>query len=358
MATKTAVELLRLTGVPRVGRYPVSAINDATDGRALVNGNKIVRPQPCVWQPHLRGIQPNWKPGGADGLHGGAAVGDLALHQGGLKVFNGRVFKDIVPLDRFTLTEHWRKRPLLNSAAALAITNPGDAPATADALRDDLVANTLPSIVTSAALIAQANLDFEIAGTNAANAGSTFSTVGGVNLATAGAANDQIIVVPHQDTTISAWAAAAWNTANRLLFETQIRTSADLTSQVWWSRLGLTNPAPFNLTTDDNQMLIWFNSSVDAFLHWSTSIGGTDATGILTDKNGTKLTVLASTNYNLEFGVDENRYPYFIVNGILYYHGTTAMTSLTTLKPSVGVETLANAARSVVVRPLALSMDY
>jgi len=57
------------------------------------------------------------------------------------------------------------------------------------------------------------NLDFEILGTSAAEADVTWgATVGGIEMKTNGADNDQVIILPHLDTLQTAWANVKWGT--------------------------------------------------------------------------------------------------------------------------------------------------
>ena len=68
-----------------------------------------------------------------------------------------------------------------------------------------------------------ANRDFETLGTNMTNALTTFSsTHGGILMTTAGADQDQAILVPHVDTAQSAWDDVTWGTENSVEWEASI----------------------------------------------------------------------------------------------------------------------------------------
>lgn len=355
-----STNLLAQVGVPKVGRHPSSVVTDFTDGRNIIDKLKVARQQPVIWQPHLRTLQPGWRPGTNTQRgehHFGASVGDLAMHELGLSVFNGRIFKAVTPTSRFTLVENFNSRPQLPAVRTLAVTDPGDTPASADALRDDLVANTIPSIEAGVTALANANPNLMLAGTNAANAGATFATTGGITLTTAATAADQMILAPHTGTNISAWAAAAWNSAKRILLETLLTPGASIANSLFWAGFKLTNPGPFALGTDDDQIIVWYDAAVDAYLHYTYSIAGTDYTGVLTYPSGTPIQVVASTPYALEIGVDEARQPYVIVNGVLALHGELSLRSLTTFKPSIGIQT-ASGAKAVTAGYEVVSMDY
>ena len=133
----------------------------------------------------------------------------------------------------------------------------------------------------------------------------------------------------------------------------------------FWAGVKLTNAAPWKgaATTpsaDNDQLVVWFDSAYSPYLVATLSISNVDTTFILTGPGSSadKITVAANTAYHIEVGVDSNRYAYIIVNGILYvYHDILAMASITSLIPSVGVQSLTGA-RILNVRALGMSQDY
>jgi len=445
-----STKLVKNTGVPEVGRYPTSVVTDATDGRNLIDGLKTARQQPVLWQPHLHALQPFWKAKGSgqgDELVLGASFGDLAPHESGLSMFNGRVFKDQGGLNRHTLVERFALRPRTSGGGGIGdnfstdaeydagsidkrffvasrnciitgvrltptvagtdagvVTAMVEKTATTEAIGSgtnvltatfnlkgtadvvqvgslgapsaitlavgDSLALNLTGVMTNAtgvvtvdfqeidangsAWIFGVNPNLAVGGTNATSNSTNFDAGGGITLNTGASSADQGILIPES---LSAWGATNWNTAKRLLLEGVLATPATITSSVFWFGWRLTNPAPFDLTTDNDQLLVWYDSSVDGFLHATYSIGGVDASAILMDGNNNGVPLLASTKYVIEVGVDDLRRPYAIVNGVLHLYGT-ALSSLSTLIPSVGVETKTTEARALTVRSLAASMDY
>src|SRR3990167_10374310 len=85
---------------------------------------------------------------------------------------------------RTTLVENWLKKPGINS---------------------DLVID--PDADSAAALVVFviANRDFEVLGTNAVTADVSFSAGGGIKLQSHRASADSTIILPHLDTTQTAW---------------------------------------------------------------------------------------------------------------------------------------------------------
>lgn len=440
--------------VPKIGRYSTAVINDANEGRNIIDDMRMARRQPMIWQPHLKSIEPGWKMGrgvDSDDWHGGAVLGDLGFHEGGLCGFNSRVMKDLHTRTRHSLRENFKKLPQLNASirqsmvwevnsdylaasvdkrfftanracivrahrltvtvagtdggAVTAIirkvpsgtaitggttihsgTNSYNLKGTADTVQvgdlnatasnytlaagDSLAVDftgTLTSATGSLTVEVEetgvsdaggnANSDFEILGTNAVNGSATFAVNGGVTLTTGATANDQAYLNQHLDTGISAWAASQWSTAKRLLFEAAIETGVSVASMLIWAGIKLTQPSPFSKTTDNDQLIIWFDTSVDVYMHYTYSIANVDVSGILTAPDGTKLAVAASTLYWVEIGVDEARLPYIVVNGVMYLSGATALTSLTTMKPAIGVQTLTTAAKVLTVHDVCMSRD-
>ena len=199
---------------------------------------------------------------------------------------------------RFCLVENFNQRPLLN--ASIAITG---------------------------------NLDFEVLGTNAANADITWgATVGAVELKTHGADNDQVIVLPHLDTLQTAWSGVKWGTENQTIWECVIKTSDISTGILIWAGLKLTNTP--TVITDADQAFFRFSTD-DSDTNWEivNSIGGTDITA------DSGVAVTASTNYYFRIEIDSSRIAHYFINNIEVY-ASTAMTNDVNLIPYVGVQCL------------------
>lgn len=204
------------------------------------------------------------------------------------------------------------------------------------------------------------NPDWVLSGTNAADSDSLLSATGGIRLTTGGSANDQMIISPDASTGQSSWGITTWNTALKLAMEATIKTGSAITDQVFWVGLKLTNPAPWAVGTDADQIVVYYDSSTGANLRAVYSIAGTDVDADLSYVDNTettkKLAVAADTLYHIEIYLDADRKAYIFVNGRLYLT-TTAVTSLTTLDPSIGIQTLAAATKQLFIRQLACSQD-
>jgi len=439
-----STNLLKLVGVPVVGRYPLSAVTSAEESRGILDEMKVGRPQPCIWQPHIVALQPGWKPKAnatTGGFHAGATIGDLAYNQGGLSMFNGRVWQDVQGLNRHTLVERFLQLPRLNAAIrqnsrftvcettaagtqllytacrACIVRAVKYRPVTADAgetamivkaattvavgagvdvlsagidlngAADTVLSGALSAVAGAISLAAGdslffvpsgadtaagaisieleetefqesgnlANKDWQIGGTNATNATVAFDNGGGIKLTTTGGAADQVFLVPHADTDQSVWASTTWKTIKRPVLEARFRTGASVAVTKFWFGIRLANDSPFVPSTDVDQILLWYDAAVDAYFHYTISRNNVDVTGICTFKDGTYPTVIADMEGHVVVGMDENYYPFLIVNGILTYYAETAMRALTSWIPSLGVQ---GASKHIIVRNLAMSQDY
>ena len=204
---------------------------------------------------------------------------------------------------RYYLYEPFEKKPALN---AVAIIDP-----------DADSASALAAYVI-------ANKDFETLGTNMTTALTTFpGTQAGILMTTAGADQDQAILLPHLDTNQSAWAKVLWGTENQVEWECSINLPA-IDNQKVWAGLKLTNDQL--VATDDDQ--IFFKFQTDAtnseafsdFTYWHVvhSIGGTDYISVL------PITVAADTIYHLKIKIDSDRKATIFVNGVQYNITSTA----------------------------------
>ena len=218
------------------------------------------------------------------------------------------------------------------------------------------------------------NRNWEALGTNMTTALCTFATTGaGVLVTTAGADQDQGILLPHLDTAATAWAGSLWGTENSVHFETSLQLPA-LDNQKVWTGLKLTNDQL--VATDANQMFFKYQTDAtnsEAFTdftkwHFVHSIGGTDYISVL------PITVATNTPYHFKIEVDSDRKAAIFVNGIQYNvtttagsTGGTAVTTGTTrtaaltdnidLIPYVGIEAGAAAAEAVNVHYVACSRN-
>jgi hypothetical protein len=219
---------------------------------------------------------------------------------------------------RYYLEEWFTKKPGLN---AVAIIDP-----------DADSASALAAYVI-------ANKDFETLGTNMTTALTTFSaTHGGILMTTAGADQDQAILLPHLDTNQTAWSGTKWGTENSVEWECSISLPA-IDNQKVWAGLKLTNDQL--VATDNNQ--IFFKFQTDAtnseafsdFANWHLvhSIGGTDYISQI------PVTVAADTPYHLKIAIDSDRKATCFINGVQYNvtstAGSTGGTAVTAVQPGV-----------------------
>lgn len=207
--------------------------------------------------------------------------------------------------DRYLLEEYFSQTPGLNADLASAVE-----------------ATRVPR-----------NKHFEVLGTNATSALVTFGTVtGGIVLTTAGADDDQIIILPHLDTAQTAWANVLWGTENQTEWECCIRTGASIATLLIWAGLKLTNTPV--IATDDNQTFFRYSTD-DSDTNWRciSSIGGTDTN---TDSG---IVVAVNTVYRFRVRISDSRSAQFYINDVLITT-TAALTNDVDLIPYVGIQAL------------------
>jgi len=219
---------------------------------------------------------------------------------------------------RYYLEEWFTKKPGLN---AVAIIDP-----------DADSASALAAYVI-------ANKDFETLGTNMTTALTTFSaTHGGILMTTAGADQDQAILLPHLDTNQTAWSGTKWGTENSVEWECSISLPA-IDNQKVWAGLKLTNDQL--VATDNNQIFFKFQTDATnseafsdySYWHLVHSIGGTDYISQI------PVTVAADTPYHLKISIGSDRKATCFINGVQYNvtstSGSTGGTAVTAVQPGV-----------------------
>ena len=257
---------------------------------------------------------------------------------------------------RYYLYESFAKKPGLN---AVSIIDP-----------DADSASALAAYVI-------ANRDFETLGTNMTTALTTFpGTSAGIKMTTAGADQDQAILLPHLDANMSAWSKVLWGTENSVEWECSIMLPA-LDNQKVWAGLKLTNDQL--VATDDDQIFFKFQSDATnseaftTFANWHLvhSIGGTDYISKL------PIAVAADTPYHLKIKIDSDRKATCFVNGVQYNitstAGSTGGTAVTAVEagkaatksaaltndvdliPYIGIEAGAAAAEAIAVHWTSIS---
>lgn len=195
-----------------------------------------------------------------------------------------------------------------------------------------------------------ADPDFELLGTNAVSGSSAFAAEGGITLTTAGADGDQVILVPHLDANQSAWTQVTWGTDRQVVWQTRIKTGANITNAVIWAGLKETNTSV--TATDDDQVFFRYEDDVNSG-NWQavSSIGGTD------DAADAGVAVAVSTDYELIIAIGSDRTARMFINGALV-ETTGALTDATDLIPYIGVEADgAAAAKALTIRGQYISRD-
>jgi len=212
----------------------------------------------------------------------------------------------------------------------------------------------------------RANKDFEVLGTDVANATIRFDTgsYGGMGLITHNSANDQVIVLPHADANQTMWNSSSWLTQKQVVWEGAIQTGDSIADASFWAGIKKTNDAAY--ATDDDQAYFLYSKddtqgalTTNANLHFIYSVGGTD---YITDLG---LAVAADTVYRLRIEIDINRQVSVFVNDAQYGLVTSAtaggatqsdsttkslaLTSGVPLFPFVGIETLTTASKSIIL---------
>ena len=259
---------------------------------------------------------------------------------------------------RYYLEEWFKKKPGLN---AVAIIDP-----------DADSASALAAYVI-------ANKDFETLGTNMTTALTTFSaTHGGILMTTAGADQDQAILLPHLDTNQTSWSGTKWGTENSVEWECSISLPA-IDNQKVWAGLKLTNDQL--VATDNNQIFFKFQTDATnseafsdySYWHLVHSIGGTDYISQI------PVTVAADTPYHLKIVIDSDRKATCFINGVQYNVTSTsgstggtavtavqagvaaaktaALTNDTDLIPYIGIEAGAAAAEAINVHYQSISRN-
>lgn len=170
---------------------------------------------------------------------------------------------------------------------------------------------------------------FELLGVNAVSGSSSFNAEGGIDLATAGADADSVILAPHLDANLSPWTRYTWGTDKQVVWQCRLATKTDIDHCAIWAGLKLTN-TPVT-ATDDNQVFFRYENGVNSGA-WQAiySIGGTDSV------NDSGVVVAASTTYELALAIDADRVARMFIDNALVAT-STALTDATDLIPYVGV---------------------
>jgi hypothetical protein len=175
-------------------------------------------------------------------------------------------------------------------------------------------------------------------GTNAASAGATYNAEGGIDIVTAGADNDQMIIVPHEDANACQMHpdTLTWGTDRELQFECGIRTPSTITTIAMVFGLTLdASPAVMSVATPDDFVLFNFNTD-DSDTTWGVVSDVGNAGPVDLD---TGITVVASTDYHFKIICTPDEVAHCYVNDIEFtsiaYSGNTV-----DFIPIIGVQSL------------------
>lgn len=192
-----------------------------------------------------------------------------------------------------------------------------------------------------------ADRQFEVFGVNMTTALCTRYAEGGLTLTTAGADNDEAILLPHLDTNQSTWATTTWGTDRQIEWECYLQSGPNITNAITWAGLKLTNTEV--LATDNDQAFFRYEDDVlSGALIAVYSIGGVDIS------TNTGITWVVSTKYRLRIVIDSTRIARFYVGiagaAMTLVATSTALTDALDLIPYVGVAADgAGAAKAITV---------
>jgi len=221
-------------------------------------------------------------------------------------------------------------------------------------LNADIAGATGTWTLAGGLLMNRGNKSFEVSGTNSASATTcTYDTTYKcMKMVTAGADNDRSAIFPHQDAAMNIWQDIGWDTAHEATFSTVLMASA-VTYVNMWAGFDLAATTNATLATalsaGADQVRFWFETDTP-YTTWQIaySIDGTDA---LID---TGITVEATTWYKMEIRINADRKALCYINGELV-GTTTALTTNIAMFPTIGLQELSGAARSLYIPGLACS---
>jgi hypothetical protein len=240
-----------------------------------------------------------------------AASGTVAFGYATSSPVDGLVYERLLNPKFFTHFERFNKRPALNAT---------------------LVPTNLDPTQAEVAAILAANLDLEIAGVNADDAGVEFLEGGGIRMETVGADGDEHILQAHTDTNQSSLAACNWDSRNRPLFMANILTgpeAADIDNCILWMGWKLTSAEA--VATDADQAYFRYENGVNGG-RWQAI---TEADSV-NDSHDTGILVNSGTLYRLIVDVGPDRVPRYYINNRLVETGP-ALRALATFDFFIGV---------------------
>lgn len=204
-----------------------------------------------------------------------------------------------------------------------------------------------------------------LSGTNAATANATLSARGGLTLTTAGASGDEMIVSPLiiNSVRMTPLGRADWTPEYQPNFSAVVRVPDTITSLRIIAGFKLTASAERQESasgvTDNDYALFVFDTghAVSATLwHVATGVAGTDLNTPADTRGSRKATLRAGDRVALTVKLDNNRVPYFYIDGELVGVGPEMATALA-LKPVFAVVALTAAARETTFQSIECSQN-
>lgn len=191
--------------------------------------------------------------------------------------------------------------------------------------------------------------EFEILGTNAVSTCAAIATEGGVTLTTTATSGDQVIVLPHLDASQSAIATTVYPTAKKPAFDVILETAASVAALIIWAGYKLTNTSV--VATDNDQAFFRFAAGSNSE-RWTFVISRAGVDYVYEVPQDVCGVLAASTRYALRIEVNADGEVMGFINDkpIRPAWFPTLTNPLTTLKPYVGVQTAAAAAKAITLK--------
>lgn len=204
-----------------------------------------------------------------------------------------------------------------------------------------------------------------LSGTNAATANVTLHARGGITLTTGGTSGDEMIVSPLiiNSVYMTPLGKTDWTPEYQTNFSCVVRIPSTITSIRILAGLKLTASAERQESasgvTDNDYALFVFDTGHAAsptLWHVATGIAGTDLNSPADTRGSRKATLRAGDRVTLTIKIDNNRTPFFYIDGELVGVGQELATALA-LKPVFAVVALSASAREATFQSVECSQN-
>ncbi len=186
-----------------------------------------------------------------------------------------------------------------------------------------------------------ADEDFEVQGTNGVSSSTSIVAEGGVLLTTAGADNDQIIIVPHQDSNQTAWKEVTWGSDREVSYQCLVKTGTNIGNVAYV--LGL--KSDLDMGIDDADLGVFNFNTDDSDVNWG--FVGNEAAGTVVDTD-TGITVTINTLYKMRLTCGPDSIMKAFINDE-YVGEQSFEAGAEDFTPLVGVQALSGAADVLTV---------